>query len=894
MATVGKLVFEIRADSSALQRDMRDATRHVQQAQKDADKLAESMGKVDGSMQATAASTRDQSSQLGSLTKKTAEVAAAHTAWHGVQTGVNKALGRTSTQVVQTSAATVAFTKVTTKAGAALRSAGAAAATFGRKMLAVAKVLALPALGVGAAIGLVALNRRLLDLGADGAAVDTVSDSFDRLARHVGTTGDALRSDLQSAVRNTVGDIDLMKTSVIALNSEAIKSPEVLAEIAESARILGRTVDLETTDAFDNIVRGIGLMNPQLLKSVGVLVSVDEATRGWAEANNVAVSSMTDAQKHAAFLEAVMEELRAATGRVGESTDDLETSQERGNVALQNFATGIATAVSESENLREVGEDFADIKVAVLGLAESMGGQLLNAVADVSAGFVGLVSGPLADFISGAEEAAEAVERFPERADPTGMLGVHQRMLQSGLGGRPGVPGRDGPTSADLRGQARQAFMGVLEESRDFNQQMNEALGGAFDVLEADARATRTAIEDLIRFGFDPASEAVQQLVRDLEAMRVLQEVTAQAPLGGVRGPGIRGPAGPVRPRRTIDFSLGSDAPFAGGGGNRLQQIDAAVRATAALADATGELDEEARGAVRGISDFIGGLSQIRSGGGGFSTALGAVGVAGGAISVLTSLPKLFGGQQQALDENTKALRRLTETFSGRADLARALLDVTDTEGPEAEFDALLGVFEDIMEQFTLGPGQRELGGLMGGFQDLLQGLTPENIGDVAEEFIRSMLEGGAEAEAITRLAREMGFEGAQQLIDFLVELENLEDGFGDLNDAVSDLTGAFNVARHGFKFDLAHFRARDFDVPGGGGGGGATGGGLGDTGSRRRKHGGVQPGDDTSPPLPLGDTTIVLTVDGRALGEIVLDESTLRQARGDQTTLSVRPRRRR
>lgn len=369
----------------------------------------DALGSVEGASASAAVTLKKQENVAGGLVKKVGEIAVAHGVWHGAQVAVNKAAGRTVTHTSALASASTAAKKGVSKLGTALKSGAASASRFAARMAPLAASFAPFAIGGGVAIGLLAINKRLREIGQTGAAVETVSDSFDSLARHVGTTGQALRKELSAATAGTVRELDLMKTSVIALNSEAIKSPEVLAEIARASRILGRTVGKDTTDAFDNLVRGIGLMRPQLLKDLGVMVSVQEATRDWAAANNVAVSAMTDAQKHAAFLEAVLVELRAATGRVSSETDDLATSEQRVATAAENFADSMNEAVAESEPLKEVGQDLATIKVGAFELAEALGDDLLRSVTDLSSEMTSWVTGPLADAVDRMRELAGLV-----------------------------------------------------------------------------------------------------------------------------------------------------------------------------------------------------------------------------------------------------------------------------------------------------------------------------------------------------------------------------------------------------------------------------------------------------------------------------------------------------
>lgn len=251
--------------------------------------------------------------------------------------------------------------------------------------------------------GLILLTRSLLRIGEAAGNIVPVERAFDRLAGSVGTTGEALRTDLEDAVAGTVPRLKLMETGVLALNSGAIKSREDLLELAASARLLGRTTGIETSHAIHNLVRAIGTMNPVLLKSLGIVASVDEANREYAANLGVAVSKLDEAQRKEAFRIAVLNRVRAGvsrvadeeglrsdrldtlrrelatldpisrqyestlraiaieTSRVAAGTDDMNTRMQRIRANFTNQANEVRVVVSENEQLVGVLADVENL-----------------------------------------------------------------------------------------------------------------------------------------------------------------------------------------------------------------------------------------------------------------------------------------------------------------------------------------------------------------------------------------------------------------------------------------------------------------------------------------------------------------------------------------------------
>lgn len=250
--------------------------------------------------------------------------------------------------------------------------------------------------------GLGLLTKWLVEIGASAGNIRQVQGAFDQLAASVGTTGDALRGRLRNAVAGTVSDVELMESAVLALNSGAIKSSDDLVELAASARVLGRTVNLDTAKALDNLVRAIGLQNSSLLKSVTVITSVDQANREYQQRMGLVGEVLDENQQKEAFRLSVMDRVREGVLRVADTenlrsetldrlrgeldrldplskeyertlrdisvetsrliagTDDLGTRLERLSANFQNQANATRLVISENKQLVGVVKDIEE------------------------------------------------------------------------------------------------------------------------------------------------------------------------------------------------------------------------------------------------------------------------------------------------------------------------------------------------------------------------------------------------------------------------------------------------------------------------------------------------------------------------------------------------------
>lgn len=792
MATVGNLRVKISADASRFRKDMRTAAEEVR-------RVESSMKSAQSATSSTTATIEDQGTTATSAAKGVAKWTAQHAAAVAVLKGAEKAV-RSNT------AATAALTSSVGKVSGALASATAATETFNAGVRTTGKFiltrLVPPIALLLGAKGIAGLIERLTEFGAQSSEVAPVSQAFDNLAAHVGTTGESLRTDLRGAVVGTVSDLDLMKSSVIALNSEAIKSPEVLTEIAQRARTLGRTVGEDASDSFDRIVRAIGLMNPQLLKQLGVLVSVEEATRKYADAQNRTVSSLTEAERKTAFLNEVMGELRAATGRVGDETDDLGTIMQQNEAAQENFRVAMQTAVAEAENIKLVNKEWTQLKTGIIEMNQSILPGLAHNFAEIIGLMGRMVTQPLVEGGPGGLGALglgdvstqgirDYIERTEEATEATEDLGdaVEKIILPGGSGGFDALPSLD-------------AFGELRKEMRKI-EALSGALGDQFDATAAKQHAIRTAIEGAIADGWDPASDKVQELVGELRGLVSQQEAVEEATrrakeelqafvdispaevgtfgraggnqlaaprrdqalgesrsLGGLSGSmdlqGLR------QEIATTGESLGSMivrmGEFRGETESSSEELRQVVGGIASFADGLGLLDGSARTAVRGVSDAVSGIDSLQNASGTLGKIAGGAAVAGAVIGLGRALLNSGEAAAQARREFESAMQSLREFGQASTQLEQDMDEIVSRTADAIERATETMGFEDV--DLSGAQSMEDLQAFVDQMDEMAARFR--GIDSASEEFQQAL----AAAEEAMRRAREEQERREQQLRD--------------------------------------------------------------------------------------------------------------------------------
>ena len=138
------------------------------------------------------------------------------------------------------------------------------------------------------------------------AQIDQLTISMEILSTRGGTSIDILSKKIKDA---SGGAIDLASAfrQVSLASSAGLSTAEIegLTTVAKGAAIsLGR----DLPDAMDRIFRGAIKLEPEILDEIGLFVRVDEASRKYAESLGRTVSSLSQADKRQAFLNAILEQ----------------------------------------------------------------------------------------------------------------------------------------------------------------------------------------------------------------------------------------------------------------------------------------------------------------------------------------------------------------------------------------------------------------------------------------------------------------------------------------------------------------------------------------------------------------------------------------------------------
>ncbi len=197
--------------------------------------------------------------------------------------------------------------------------------------------------------------------------VESMERAFNTLT---GATEDSTQAiiKLREATNNTMSEFDLFQQANNAMILGVSRNSDEMAEMFDIAQRLGRALGRDTASSVESLVTGIGRQSRLMLDNIGIIVKSEEAYEAYAEKIGLSASSLDDAQKKQAFLEATMISARQKIEDLGEETltaqdtfDQLSTSMNRlGTAISKRFAPLFASLAEDIGKVADNMSEFLD------------------------------------------------------------------------------------------------------------------------------------------------------------------------------------------------------------------------------------------------------------------------------------------------------------------------------------------------------------------------------------------------------------------------------------------------------------------------------------------------------------------------------------------------------
>lgn len=199
----------------------------------------------------------------------------------------------------------------------------------------------------GAAIaGVQALGGAIVDMAAGAAKLETLRNSFDGLASGVGQSSAAMLDALRQTSAGMISDQDLLLAANKAMLLGVADTADEMTSLMQIAMQRGAAMGLSTTQAFNDIVTGLGRGSALILDNLGIVVDAEANNEAYAASIGKVASALTEQEKKQALINAVM---REASGGAADATSSLsEQARAIGSMgaAWQNLKDQLGTLVS--------------------------------------------------------------------------------------------------------------------------------------------------------------------------------------------------------------------------------------------------------------------------------------------------------------------------------------------------------------------------------------------------------------------------------------------------------------------------------------------------------------------------------------------------------------------
>jgi hypothetical protein len=168
--------------------------------------------------------------------------------------------------------------------------------------------------GVAAVAGIGAftqLTQQIGDLVQQSVRLDLLRKSFDNLAQSVGASSDSMLDSLRLASFGMIADSDLMLSANKAMMLGVADNTEEMIALLDVARVRGQAMGLGVTEAFNDIVTGLGRESALILDNLGITIDLDRMYKEYAGSLGKTVSALSAVERKQALVNEVMRQSRS-------------------------------------------------------------------------------------------------------------------------------------------------------------------------------------------------------------------------------------------------------------------------------------------------------------------------------------------------------------------------------------------------------------------------------------------------------------------------------------------------------------------------------------------------------------------------------------------------------
>lgn len=239
--------------------------------------------------------------------------------------------------------------------------------------------------GIGTAIGVGAIaalagqvGAAVVELARLGGAVQAVGTSFEGLASRAGAVPAQLLASLKAASNGTINEYNLMLAANKALLLGVADTSEEMGALMQIAQSRGRAMGLSVTQAFNDLVTGLGRVSPLILDNLGITVDLERVNNEYAASIGKTAAALTEQERKQALVNSVMAE---AANIDTSNVEGMASSFERAQASIDNMKAALGELFGPA--VAKVAETIANAVTGAVELVKIDGTEAM--LADVDA-----------------------------------------------------------------------------------------------------------------------------------------------------------------------------------------------------------------------------------------------------------------------------------------------------------------------------------------------------------------------------------------------------------------------------------------------------------------------------------------------------------------------------
>ena len=167
-------------------------------------------------------------------------------------------------------------------------------------------------------------------------------------------TGIAMKGIVADLRAATGGMLDFRTAAQQAqIATAAGFNSQQIIELGKGAKLASVALGRDLTDSFNRLLRGVTKAEPELLDELGIILRIDDATRKYAQANDLVASKLTIAQRRSAVFEEVSRQLANNFSAFEDGADGALNSFSKLQVAFSDIIKGLTVFIGPLEYVAE-------------------------------------------------------------------------------------------------------------------------------------------------------------------------------------------------------------------------------------------------------------------------------------------------------------------------------------------------------------------------------------------------------------------------------------------------------------------------------------------------------------------------------------------------------------